>query len=328
MARVLVLGGGGYIGTTLVPMLLEAGNHVRVIDRFLFGEELLDPSPGLEVVKADTRDLSPSHFDSADGVIDLAALSNDPCGEEFSEATFETNAAARVKNALMAKRRGVGRLVLASSCSVYGVVDPSSPAEEASEPDPKTAYAAANLLAEGGILALGGPRFEPVCLRLATAFGISRRMRFDLAVNAMAYSAWKDGQIVVQGDGSQWRPFAHVRDLARAFCFFLGRSLSLAGGCVVNIGSDFNTMQIRALSELVRAELPECSDPRFVGTPDRRNYRVSFAKLAGLGFRCEVSVRDGIREVLGGLAKGHVDRTPATITVDHYRQLAREGMVL
>ncbi len=120
MARVLVTGAGGYIGTTLVPTLLEKGYQVRALDRFFFGRELLREDPGIEVVQEDSRKIRPEHLAGTDAVVDLAALSNDPSSELFQKETWEINCEARVRTATLAKEQGVQRYILPSSCSVYG----------------------------------------------------------------------------------------------------------------------------------------------------------------------------------------------------------------
>src|SRR5215469_1214244 len=155
MARVLVTGAGGYIGTVLVPTLLEQGYKVRALDRFFFGRDLLAADPRIEIVQEDARKIRPEHLAGIEAVVDLAALSNDPSGELFQKETWEINCDARVRTAKLAKESGVKRYILPSSCSVYGFQANGHTVCENSEVNPRTTYAKANRGAEEGILPVG-----------------------------------------------------------------------------------------------------------------------------------------------------------------------------
>src|SRR3954451_8232825 len=277
--KVLVTGAGGYIGTTLVPMLLENGHLVRAIDRFFFGRELLAERPGLEIMREDARRLQAEHFVGIDGVIDLVAISNDPSGELFQQATFEINHESRARTAWLAKGAGVKRYVLPSSCSIYGFQDPGTAADESSPTNPLTTYAHANLRAENDILPLSNEKFCAVVLRQATVFGLSPRMRFDLAINGMTYGAWKTGKLPLMRDGSQWRPMVHVKDTAAANMFMLTAPAGRVNGRIFNVGSAANTYQLKQLSEIVVGALPTPVEVEWYGDADTRSYRVGFDKI-------------------------------------------------
>ncbi|MDE0349052.1 MAG: SDR family oxidoreductase [Gammaproteobacteria bacterium] len=323
MTRVLVTGAGGYIGTVLTPMLLDAGYDVRAVDRFFFGRDLLAPHPNLEVVVEDSRRLAQEHFEDVGAVIDLAAISNDPSGELFREATLEINHESRVRSARLAKAAGAHRYVLPSSCSVYGFQEEGVIADETAPPNPLTTYAIANERAERGVLALADDAFCVVVLRQATVFGLSPRMRFDLAINGMTYGAWKTGQLPLMRDGTQWRPMIHVRDTARAQIFVLQAALQQVNGGIFNVGSQAETWQIGPLGELVAASVPRDAEIEWYGDPDERSYRVSFDRIEALGYRTEWTAADGVAEICEALQAGTVDRTPQTITLDWYTDLVR-----
>ena len=320
--RVLVTGGAGYIGSTLTRMLLERGYDVIVLDRLFFGiEPLREVLDEIKLVKDDIRWFDPNVLEGVDAVIDLAALSNDPAGELDPRKTYDINYKGRVRVAALAKRAGVRRYVYASTCSVYGsqegLLDEGSPTR------PLTAYAKANLMAEQEILNMHDRGFVAVSLRQATVYGYSYRMRFDLAVNGMVRALFSQGKIKVMRDGSQWRPFVHVRDTCEAFIKALEAEAELVNGEVFNVGSDDQNVQIFQLARMV-AEA--CGRPfiyEWYGDPDRRSYRVSFRKAREvLGFKARFTIADGAREVWRALEGGLVDPDdPKTITVKWYKEL-------
>ena len=322
MTRVLVTGAGGYIGTTLVPALLSGGYEVRAIDRFFFGRHLPSDAPGLQIVREDCRRLTPAHFDQVDSVVDLVAISNDPSGELFQNATWEINHKARLRAAELAKRAGCRRYILPSSCSVYGwqadgvIVDETSPTNE------QTTYAKSNKAAEEGVLLLADESFCVVVLRQATVYGYSPRMRFDLAINGMTYGAWKTGKLPLMRDGTQWRPMVHVADVADASIFMLSAPADSVNGEIFNIGSDANNYRIRDLGEVVAEAVPRDVEIEWYGDPDHRSYRVSFAKLESLSFRAKRTAEDGVREICEALDAKLTDKTPRTITLEWYKALA------
>lgn len=323
MSLIVVTGAGGYVGTTLVPLLIDAGYTVRAIDRFFFGAELLALHPRLERIREDIRRLSPAHFQGAAGVIDLAAISNDPSGAQFEQATWQTNRDARVRNAVLAKGAGVRRYILPSSCSIYGFHDPRTVVDEASPPNPLTVYARANLEAEDGVRPLADGRFCVVILRQATLFGLSPRMRFDLAINGMTYGAWKTGNLPLLRDGTQWRPMLHVRDAARAMLMMLEAPADHVSGQIFNVGGEAANFQLRPLADRVAAAVPRDVAIQFYGEADTRSYRVSFARIAAAGFLPEVPVEEAVGEICAALEEGTVDRTPDTLTLEWYTRLTR-----
>lgn len=323
MKRVLVTGAGGYIGTTLTPLLIDAGYQVRAVDRFFFGRELLAPREGLEIVQEDCRRLTAAHFRKIDAVIDLVAISNDPSSEHFERATYQINHEARVRAARMARAGGAQRYVLPSSCSVYGFQDADVVADENTPVNPLTTYARANAMAERDVLPLADENFCVVVLRQATVFGLAPRMRFDLAINGMTEGAWRTGKLPLMRDGSQWRPMVHVRDAARAQIFALEANHEAVNGRIFNVGSAANTYQIGRLGDVVADRVPRDVQIDWYGEPDHRSYRVSFDNIETLGYRTQWNAADGVAEICEALAAGAVAKTDKTITLDWYRQLAR-----
>lgn len=323
MKRVLVTGAGGYIGTVLVPMLLERGYRVRAVDRYFFGRHLLPAHQNLEVIKEDNRKLGDEHLAGIDYVVDLAAISNDPSGELFQQATWQINHDARVRVAGLARKNGARRYIMPSSCSVYGFQAPGVIADETSATNPLTTYAKANLKCEQDILPLADEKFTVIALRQATVYGYSPRMRFDLAINGMTFGAWTTGKLPVMRDGTQWRPMVHVKDTAGAMCFMLEADRDKISGQIFNVGSNENNYQLRPLAEEVATAVSRDVELEWYGDPDHRSYRVSFDKIERLGYKAKHTARDGVQEICEALESGRLDKTTETLTLKWYQELVK-----
>lgn len=323
METVLVTGAGGYIGTTLVPLLLAEGYRVRAIDRFFFGRELLPDHSHLEIIQADSRRLVPEHVAGCDYVIDLVAISNDPSGELFQDATYAINHVSRASTARLAKAAGARRYILPSSCSIYGFQDPAVVCDETFATNPLTVYAKANELAEHDVLSLADEHFCVVVLRQATVYGYSPRMRFDLAINGMTFGAWKTGILPLMRDGTQWRPMVHVSDTAAAQIFMLSASVDQVNGQLFNVGSDSNNYQLGPLAQLVADAVPRDVRVEWYGDPDHRSYRVAFDKIEALGWSAQKQAQHGVGEICQRLDAGTLDKTIKTITLDWYKEIVR-----
>ncbi len=320
--KVLVTGGGGYIGSLLCASLVEKGYDVVCFDRFFFGKDKIkDIEDRVTIVKDDVRFFDPKILDGVDAVFDLAALSNDVSGELDANKTLEINYKGRVRVATLAKAHGVKKYVLASSCSVYGFQD--GLVDEKSKTNPLTTYAKANLLAEKETLELSSKDFSVTALRQATVYGYSPRMRFDLAINVMALSLFRDGKIMVTGKGEQWRPFVHVKDTGNAFIKVIEADQELVNGEVFNVGSNNQNYNIFDLAKLVcEANGKEFSYESF-GDPDFRSYKAKFDKISNvIGYKTSKTPRDGAQEVYNALKENILDpKDPKTVTVNWYKRL-------
>lgn len=306
--HVLVAGGAGYIGSVLVPLLVERGHRVTVLDRLYFGDSL-ERVDGVKVVRGDVRTFDPSILGGVEAVVDLSGISNDPSCELEPELTRDVNVDGGKRLARLALEAGVRRYVYSSSCSVYGHGEGLG-LTETSARHPVSLYARAKAEVEDVLFAMHKERasFEVVALRLATVFGLSRRMRFDLAINVMTKNAYVGRRIVVDGGGRQWRPFVHVRDVAEAFHVALTEPSKNVAGEIFNVGATQNNVQILNLAFRVRDAIPGTEVVHAPTDPDLRDYNVSFEKIhQKLGFACKRTIDDGIREVLGALRDGLVD---------------------
>ncbi len=320
--KVLVTGGAGYIGSVLIRDLLERGHQVTVLDRLFFGtDSLAEITDQITLVKDDIRLFEPDILKDVDAVLDLASLSNDPSGELDPKKTLEINYHGRVRVATLAKKKGVSRYVLASTCSVYGFQE--GILTEASGVKPLTTYSKANVLAEEGILPLADRTFTATALRQATVYGVSKRMRFDLAINGMVLGYFKNGKIPIMRDGKQWRPFIHVRDTSRAFIQVIESDPELVNGQIFNASNDSQNVQIFDVAKQIAESIDLPFNYEWYGSPDTRSYKVSFKKIEEkLGFKTKYTPTEGAKEVYRALTKGGLDPDDLrTITVKWYKHL-------
>ena len=330
MSKFLVTGAGGYIGTQLVRDLVKSGHEVTAVDRFFFGREPLVEfvnNKKVNIVQKDIRDLTEKDFSGHEAVCDLACLSNDPAGEIDPELTYSINRDGRIHVARTAKAAGVKKYIISSSCSVYGQGEEPQLSER-SKTNPISVYAKSTLDAEQQNLSIADDNFSVTALRNATVFGLSTRMRFDLVVNLMTLTAFQKGRIIVMGGGLQWRPLIHISDVSKAFLMVLGEKTKNVNGEVFNVGLD--NFQIKNLAYLVRDELPFNIEIDVApDDADKRDYNVVFKKAEEkIGFKAEVEVTQGIKEMYLALKSGTVDTGPKTVTVQWYRNIVEAKALL
>ncbi len=321
--KVLVTGGAGYIGRVLVPKLLERGYDVTVLDRLFLNYDDVEKKYsdlGVKLIKNDTRFFDPNLLKGIDAVADLAALSNDPVGDLDQLRTWDINYIGRVRVARLAKKIGIEKYVLTSSCSVYGFLE--NIADENTPTNPLTTYAEANVSVERDNLFLKNEKFTPTALRLSTAFGYSKKMRLDIAINAMTYYAFHTGKVRLMRDGNQFRPFVHVNDISEAIIRTMESDKDLVSGKTYNIGADELNVKLRDLAEIVKKNVGIQSEIEWYGDPDVRSYKVSFAKsLKELNFKAKTSIEDGVREILEKLKSGELKDCLQMHTVNYYKSI-------
>jgi nucleoside-diphosphate-sugar epimerase len=303
--RVLVAGDRGYIGTVLAPLFRAAGHDVSGFDLGLY--EGCDLGAGPEPFTGGRRDIRTARtkdLGGFDAVVCLAALSNDPLGELNPKATYSINLDGTLNLAGAAKAAGVGRFLFASSCSLYGAAGSDAVAEDAPM-NPVTPYGETKAMAERGLSLMADDTFSPTYLRNATAYGASPRLRLDIVVNNLVGVAMTTGDVRLQSDGTPWRPLVHVADISRAALAALEAPREVVHDQAFNVGRDEDNLQIGQVAELVAAAVPGSRVVLAPGAgPDRRDYRVDFAKLRETfpDLRLGMTVADGVRELVSAYA--------------------------
>ena len=320
--KILVTGGAGYVGSVLIPSLIDKGFFVKCLDRFFFGAEFLSQKKfqkNIELIKDDIRWFDPTILNDVDFVLDLAALSNDPAGELNPSKTFEINHKGRTRVAKLSKEYGVKRYILASSASIYGQQDHI--ADEKSSVKPLTAYSKANYNAEIDNLLLNDESFTVTALRFASVYGSSPRMRFDTAVNKMVLDAYNKRKISVSGRENK-RPFVFIKDVVKAYFTVLNAKKEKIEGEIFNVGSNEQNYKMDDLANQIVDSIEKPCDIDFQETNDHRSYFATFEKIENiLGFKTDYGIKEGIREIYQALTGGVISDNIKTKTVEWYKHL-------
>ena len=304
--RVMVTGHKGYIGTILVPMLLEHGHDVLGFDSDLyeqctFGDGIVE----VPEIRKDVRDAEVGDLEGVDAVLHLAGLSNDPLGDLNPNLTMDINHLASVRLAKLAKEVGIGRFVFSSSCSNYGAAGDNM-IDESGDKNPVTPYGESKVFVERDLFQMADDSFCPVFLRNATAYGVSPRLRFDLVLNNLVAWAHTTKLVYLKSDGTPWRPIVHIEDISRAFVAALEAPVESVHNEAFNIGRTDQNYRIRELAEIVKDTVPGCRVEYAEGAgPDKRCYRVNCDKAAEKlpGFKAIWDAERGARELYDAYKK-------------------------
>ena len=281
--KIMITGNLGYVGPVLVEYLKREypSYELTGFDTGFYKPYVMDGThhvdPHIQII-GDIRTVDASLLKGLDAVIHLAAISNDPIGNHYEEATYEINHRASIRLARLCKDSGVKRFAFASSCSVYGSAD-DNPRTERSTLNPLTAYAKSKIMTEEALQPLADESFHITCLRFATACGMSPRLRLDLVLNDFVASAIALDAIRILSDGKPWRPLIHVKDMARAFDWAIHRSDSDPEHFrIVNAGSNEWNYQVAELAHAVAEQFPGVKVEINRSAPaDKRSYRVDFS---------------------------------------------------
>ncbi len=311
---ILVTGGAGYVGAVLVPKLLDKGYRVKVLDLYIYGENVLDAvkdNPNLEQIKGDIRDqqLLRKSLAGCDAVIHLACISNDPTFELNPDLSRSINYDAFEPLVRISKESGVKRFIYASTCSVYGVSD----AENVTEDHPLvpiTDYNKYKGLCEPILLKYQSPDFTTVIIRPATVCGYSPRQRFDLTVNILTNNAYNLNKITVFG-GGQMRPNIHIADITGLYVMLLELPDEKIAGKIYNAGYQNRTVSDIAniVRDVIGSEFPERAEPEIATVPsdDPRSYRISSEKIKEeLNFIPQHSIEDAVRDLIKAFRSGRL----------------------
>ncbi|TFV59931.1 SDR family oxidoreductase [Mycobacterium sp. PS03-16] len=330
--RVLVTGHLGYLGVEMTPVLRQLGHEVVGLDTNYFaGCDFSTPPEWLPALDIDLRDITPAHLVGFDAVVHLAALSNDPLSDLNPGLTYDINLHASVRLAEAAKAAGVNRFVYSSSCSLYGKGGDEEVDEQACLA-PVTAYGATKAAVEQQVSRLADRDFSPVFLRNATVYGLSRRLRADVVVNNLVGYAATSGTLILQSDGTPWRPLVHVLDVAQAFARALDAPTGAIHNQAFNVGRVGENYQIREVADTVAEVADGCVVQYGVGaTADTRDYRVDFGKIESElpGYQPQWTLRQGIAQLWAAFSDGGLSRdafeAPTFFRLRSIRQRLRDG---
>jgi nucleoside-diphosphate-sugar epimerase len=307
MKKILITGSLGYLGSVSTEYLADRGYGVVGYDTGFFKKGILYPPKTVATVMSDARDIVEKDLEGIYAVVHLAGISNDPFGNLDVAKIYDPTRVYAKNIAEMCKKKGI-KFVFASSCSVYGKGGDEALNEE-SLTEPQTPYSINKLQIEQDLRSLADASFSPVALRFATVFGPSPRLRLDIVINMFVGMAVGTGEIVLNSDGTAWRPNVHILDVAEAVYRAIETDWK-DGLLVLNVGDEQNNMRIVDIAHLIASHIPGCQvkfaggdpkaevmvkNPTMAGDKDTRTYQVSFEKIKKIfpGYRAGISIELG-----------------------------------
>lgn len=315
-------GGAGYVGAALVPALIEAGHRVKVLDLYLYGDDVLDAvkgNPRLEEIKGDIRDVALLRrvIPGCDAVIHLACISNDPSFELDPDLGKSINYDAFIELVKVSKDSGVKRFIYASSSSVYGIKSEQNVHEDLAL-EPLTDYSKYKAMCEEVLMKQRAPGFTTLIVRPSTVCGYSPRLRLDVIVNILTNHAVSERKIKVFG-GDQMRPNIHIDDMVRLYKEALEWPAEAIDGKIYNVG--YHNFKVREIAQMVRNVVGPDIQIMTTPTDDNRSYHVSSERIRrDLGFAAQHSLEDAVRDLQNAF---HANLIPNSMSDDRYYNIRR-----
>lgn len=318
MKKILITGGNGYLGSVIAPLLVNKGYDVTVYDTGFFEDGLLFPfEVKYQIIKGDMRNFDLSLLDNVDTVVHLSGISNDPLKGLDTKTFFDPVREYSLELGKHCKSRGI-KMIFASSCSVYGKGNLNKQLTENSEVNPQTPYSVNKIQIEEDLTSISGENWSPILLRFATVFGLSPKLRFDLIINMFSGMAFTKGKIVLNSDGTAWRPVVHIQDVARAVELLINYDEKLTEPLILNIGHNELNYQVIDIAKIVKDTVPGLEieflnkkanlseeeevfkDRKLQDGKDSRTYIVNFDKFHNMfpDFNLEWTINKGVSEMI------------------------------
>ncbi len=302
MEKVILIGGGGYVGSALAPFLLNKGYEVTIYDLFIYGQNIFDDNPNLKFIKGDVRDIDllDKKIQDQDYIIHLACISNDPSFELDPTLGKSINLDCFEPLVVSAKKNNIKKFIFASSSSVYGVKKEKNVVEDM-KLEPLTDYSKFKVECENIIAKHYSKNFITTILRPATVCGYAPRQRLDVVVNILTNLAYHNREIKVFG-GNQLRPNINIKDMVRAYYRILIANNDIINGQIFNVG--YENHSVKEIGEIVKKVVGEDVNFKTVPTDDNRSYHVSSEKIKEiLSFESEFSIEDASKSLLNAFQK-------------------------